>query len=331
MDIAVYIGDLLCQHDCVIVPGFGGFVASYAPAKIHPVTHTFHPPSKYILFNSKLTRDDGLLIDYICQSKGILYDEAKARLEDTVWKLNNSLEKGERIFLKEVGVFRLDAGERLIFEPDETANFLEDSFGLASFVSPPVNRKGYKKRYEPGFVDRRESRRVEKIISRKVLAYMVIILFLFTGGWFGIHSGLVRFGSTEHASIAKIPDPGLEKPFGESLKPEPVAATIPLKDLDFTKEIVNEDDVSLSETPEAEEIVSVPLYHIIGGAFAHEENAEKLLLALRQKGFDAQRPGLSPSGLHMVSYFATHDKNEALLNLASIRRDENQTAWLLKR
>ena len=66
-------------------------------------------------------------------------------------------------------------------------------------------------------------------------------------------------------------------------------------------------------------------------SFKSETNASKLVGILRAKGYDAQRAGLSRKGLFAVAYFSTHDKEEALINLAMIRRDDNPSAWLLKK
>ena len=44
MKIEEHISELLFEHDCVIVPDFGGFVCNYAPARIDPVKHLFEPP-----------------------------------------------------------------------------------------------------------------------------------------------------------------------------------------------------------------------------------------------------------------------------------------------
>jgi hypothetical protein len=332
MEIASYISDLLYRHDCVIVPDFGGFVATYAPAKIHPVTNTFYPPSKNILSNSKLIRDDGLLTDYISQKEGMLYNEAKKILELEVWQLRSRLERRERVFLKEVGTLQFESEGRIIFEPDGTVNYLEDSFGLASFVSSPVVRKGFKKRQESGFVDRRNGSPAERKVLRKIITYAAVILFLLAGGWYGIYSGLLPVGPIQQANMAKLPESLVEKTSSETMKPGPFSATIPLKDIDFREEELSEPEAEVFDSANTgEEEMTLPLFHIIGGAFSNESNADKLQAALRNKGFNAQRPGLSPSGLHMVSYLATPDKDEALLNLAMIRRDENPSAWLLKR
>jgi len=81
MQLSGYISELLYENDCVIIPGFGGFVGNYSSAKIHPVNHTFYPPSKNILFNSKLTSDDGLLLHSVSIGENISYAEARSKTE----------------------------------------------------------------------------------------------------------------------------------------------------------------------------------------------------------------------------------------------------------
>jgi len=72
-------------------------------------------------------------------------------------------------------------------------------------------------------------------------------------------------------------------------------------------------------------------YYIIGGAFQIKQNANKLVGTLRQNGYNATHEGINAKGLHLVSYFNSEDKSEALANLAMIRRDSNPSAWLLKK
>ena len=47
-----HISYLLHEHDCVILPAFGGFVANYNSATIDPIINLMHPP-KNILFSTK--------------------------------------------------------------------------------------------------------------------------------------------------------------------------------------------------------------------------------------------------------------------------------------
>ena len=55
VQLTKYIVQLLHQHDCVIIPDFGGFVAQYKPATLDRVTGFSSPPSKQILFTMMST------------------------------------------------------------------------------------------------------------------------------------------------------------------------------------------------------------------------------------------------------------------------------------
>ena len=59
IELAQHIEALLLENDCVIVPGFGGFVAHYAPATHVKEENLFLPPTRIIGFNSQLKLNTG--------------------------------------------------------------------------------------------------------------------------------------------------------------------------------------------------------------------------------------------------------------------------------
>ena len=61
MSIEDLIADLLMQHNCVIVPSFGGFVAGKTSATFDASKGIMVPPRKSLLFNKQLLNNDGLL------------------------------------------------------------------------------------------------------------------------------------------------------------------------------------------------------------------------------------------------------------------------------
>ena len=63
MKISYHIFNLLQEHDCVIVPNFGAFVARNISAKISSDGSRIYPPNKEITFNKSLIKSDGLLIN----------------------------------------------------------------------------------------------------------------------------------------------------------------------------------------------------------------------------------------------------------------------------
>ena len=62
IELAQHIEALLLENDCVIVPGFGGFVAHYAPATHVKRRKSFLPPTRTIGFNPQLKLNDGVLV-----------------------------------------------------------------------------------------------------------------------------------------------------------------------------------------------------------------------------------------------------------------------------
>ena len=131
------IGDLLLQHNCVIVPSFGGFVAQRTSAKIDPAKGVIIPPKKSVLFNKQLINNDGLLIAALSQANSIPYSEAAEEVQAHINEWEARLQMGGRITIDRVGNLFYDQERNLCFEQDRFYNLLLESFGLSAvhFVS----------------------------------------------------------------------------------------------------------------------------------------------------------------------------------------------------
>ena len=140
MDITAFIRELLFGHDCVIVPGFGGFIGNYTSARIDKSNSTFFPPVKRISFNINLNHNDGLLVGRISEFKGINYADARNLVEEFVKDVRNRLAIGERVVFINIGSFINNHEGNLQFEPDINANYQLDSYGLASFQFSPLEK-----------------------------------------------------------------------------------------------------------------------------------------------------------------------------------------------
>ncbi len=141
MKIYEYISDLLFRYDCVVVPGFGGFITNYYPAEINHATHMFRPPSKRISFNIQLKHNDGLLANHLAAIEKISYKEAITKVEEFVKNINKELTEGKRVNINKIGKLYLDAEENVQFNPSIEVNYLKDSFGMNIFRSPIIKRE----------------------------------------------------------------------------------------------------------------------------------------------------------------------------------------------
>ncbi|WP_114781550.1 HU domain-containing protein [Botryobacter ruber] len=132
------IKQLLHHHDCVVIPEFGGLIARYVSARIHPVKHTLVPPSRRIAFNEKLVLNDGLLISAIAHSNGISQPEAQQLVMAFVHQAKEQLKTENRFQLQDIGIFRYNAARKLEFEFTESENMLDASFGLPEIIARPI-------------------------------------------------------------------------------------------------------------------------------------------------------------------------------------------------
>ncbi len=139
--ITQHISRLLLEHDCVIVPGLGGFVGNYQPAKIHPTSYIFNSPSKSIAFNVNLRNNDGLLLSSIIEEEKLSLQSAESELKSFVAQIQDALRDHKPVKLPGIGRLTVDIENNLQFIPDNSQNYLPDSYGLYTFVAQPVLRE----------------------------------------------------------------------------------------------------------------------------------------------------------------------------------------------
>ena len=154
MKIDHQISALLYSHDCVIIPNFGGFVANYHSAKIHPTQHTFSPPFKKIAFNKSLQNNDGLLANQLVTTENISYTEANKIIDLYVEQLNKTLHENGKIIIEKTGTLFYDVEHNMQFEASDSVNYLLGSFGLTVIQSPPIKRDNFQQKIEKKFKNR---------------------------------------------------------------------------------------------------------------------------------------------------------------------------------
>lgn len=126
------IGNLLLRQNCVIIPGFGGFVAKQTSAKIDYKKGIITPPGKSLLFNRQLINNDGLLISEISRQNALPYDDAAVNVQQMVARWSSDLSAGNRVSIDRVGFLFYDQERNICFEQDKEFNLLLASFGLQS-------------------------------------------------------------------------------------------------------------------------------------------------------------------------------------------------------
>ena len=326
MDITFYLVELLRLHDCVIVPDLGGFVTNYRPAEMDLASNSFNPPVKEIIFTGKLSKNDGLLVNFISDTEGVGYLEARQIIAEFVDETWSKLENGEKIVFEQVGSLQFDRNEKLIFEPDVHENFLLEAYGMEGFQFPQIERKELipAKRI---FSDKEAAR--PAFGSRKVKALIVGVPVLLALIFFTV-SKYSPFddprADLQSSSVTSLP-------LNNSVVPAATASfdTMAAKGVD--KEVVNNIDttnikpaVTLPQQSNPVAIQTDARYHLIGGCFKLRENADKFIERLQASGFKSEMKTLA-NGTYIVIVQSYSDKNEATMALRALREAEPETGY----
>lgn len=312
MDIQQSIEELLYRYNCVVLPEFGAFLTQTKSAVIHETTNALYPPTKVVSFNEQLISNDGLLVSYLAETEKVPYNDM---LNDVVaigkrWK--NQLKQGERLGLKNIGELWMNREEKIQFQPSYQVNYLTSSFGLSSFVANPIQREVLKEEVvtleeKIPFIFTPEQRKSTSI--RPYLKYAAVVLLAASIGF----TGYLLY--EENNSTQFVQQKAQEK-VSKSIQEATFFNKVPLELPSLTI------DVLKKNTP-------VGKHQIVAGAFRVQENADKKVLELREKGFNASYIGINKYGLHMVTYDSFDSVKDALQYLRDIKRTESPEAWLL--
>lgn len=125
-NLVQHIESLIIKHECVIVPGLGGFLTYHDRAIVR--NNRLYAPTQRIRFNSLLTYHDGLLAEAYMQDRHISYSEALAAIKSDVEQITTSLKAGNTFLFGRIGALTLNDGNIILRDND--CKFLPENIGL---------------------------------------------------------------------------------------------------------------------------------------------------------------------------------------------------------
>ncbi len=347
MDVGAVIKEMLFSEDCVIIPGFGGFVSNYQPARIQRETSTFLPPTKEVGFNPELIHNDGMLVHYVMMDGGFTYDEARNQIDRYVQDLFLRLKSGERVFLEGIGSFAVDLEDQIRFISDPGVNFLVDAFGLAPFhfrELPSASDDLFSR--SPLFRPAQPSARKllpgspvpVKNTMKQATRIAIAVPLLLAFSLLPFNARVTQLLNRHPASLMPTPslyhlnypvkDSSVERreilfPIQDTVRPSDQAATDTLAETQKKTSDPGPVPVTIAE-PESGR------FPIIAGSFKARANAESLAGQLSQKGFEG-RVFTAANGFFRVSIqsFATLPEADAALPRLR-QREPAMQLWVLR-
>jgi len=305
-NISSHIADLLYHHDCVIVPGLGGFVANPVPAILDEEKNMFFPPSKEIVFNVNLKHNDGLLISHIASERNITYESAGEIVTDFVTEVSLKLKNGEKILLGKVGELTPGDNNAIIFTPNTAENFNTDSFGLSSFHFTPVvtyQRRTY--RMHPAV------KRTLPVKTRYIAAGIAVVVGLF------VFSPEVKNPAVNQAGGLEFMIPANNTSQTETTETPVTTKPAPVENSAVVAPVQKEEKNTFN-------------YFIIAGSFKKQTQADRYCKELKSKKEINPLIIKSRNGRYRVAIDGFSTKDKALTALKDIRAQKGfKTAWIL--
>jgi hypothetical protein len=319
LDITPFIRELLFGHDCVIIPGFGGFIGNYTPARIDKPTGTFHPPVKQISFNRNLNHNDGLLTGKVSEALKLNYADARNLVEQFADEVKGKLSKGEKVLFDHIGSFFNNHEGNVQFEPDREVNYNLNSFGLTAFQVTPLEEFDVRKRIIPHI----NNGSLRQSNFRKYLWRAAVIVPLL-GAMVAVPLTTNLFKTKVQATslnpLASVEFENNNEASGTkksvvSDQPSQKGDSIPIK---------TEQPVKNEVVPPAENAI----YSIITGSFKLEANAALLMKKLTDEGYSPEIMA-APNGFYRVSALKCSNLEQAIQKKDSVGKKYSGT-WITK-
>ena len=308
MKIEQYISQLLYRYQCVTVPGFGAFLTEFQSAQLDENAHSFYPPKKMISFNPFIKNNDGLLANHLAESEKISYEVAVNAIQTEVSLWKTKIQEFGNFSIKNIGDFSLNSERSIVFVPVDQINYLKESFGLSSFVSPAVKREVYKEQIEELEEQAPIIFTPEKRRNYSVLKYAAV--FLLTAGIAGTVG--YKFYEKKIAKETLLVQTNVQRKVNQKIQEATFYISNPLPSVTLT--------VPAEKLP----------YCVVAGAFRIESNAEEHYQRLLKLGFQkAKRLAPNKHGLFPVLYGSYATYTEAHQAMKDIQKLDNKDAWLL--
>ncbi|WP_291137317.1 SPOR domain-containing protein [Flavobacterium sp. UBA7663] len=311
MQIEKHISDLLYRYQCVTVPGFGAFLTETVSAHVTGSASSFFPPKKVVSFNANVKNNDGLLANHVALQEKMSYELAVIKIGDVVNEWTYLLQNRNRVVLKNIGEISVNNEMNWVFEPANTVNYLTDSFGLSSFVSPEITREVLKQEVEALEEKAPIIFTPERKRDYSYLKYAAVFVVMLGAGGFGYKTYYDQQIQTKTLAVQK----NVQEKVQQQIQEATFVISAPVE------------AVELSVAAPVEE--KMP-YHLVAGAYRSEENANKAIAELKAAGFEnAKMLPLNKHNLYPVVYASFKTLEEAQTDRKNIQKTHNAEAWLM--
>ncbi len=318
-ELVLHIEFLLHEHNCVIIPGFGGFVVNPVHSRRDGLA-TFLAPTNELVFNRDLTHNDGLLAESYMKSNQLMFEAAMQLIEQAVAELKHQLLEQRHVELGKLGSFTMNDEKRFVYTP---ANFVRPAFfGLNRATLKPLIQM------QTASVPSRQIGRDRQLrtvgISAAAVAAVAVLMFLLPVSDTTINRQSAQM--ITETSLFGI-RPALTNAREMTVESENQSSPVSQR----AATVIAPDAAPLS--PSTQELSpNGARFYVVMGVYKLPKGAQKMIEMLQNEGF-TQTGLLHRSGRIDVYAASFTDRTEAEAFLREIHKQysTHSDAWILKR
>lgn len=356
ISLARHIELLLLEHDCVIVPGLGGFIANYADATYSGNgENLFLPPYRTIGFNQQLQVNDGLLVQSYMSTYDTSYPFANLQMEQDLEKILHELDIKGVYELQNLGVLKKGINNNISFTAQDASALTPSLYGLYSYEILPLQHVMQEREIERNMqaassmgiannelapTNTTKRRDVIIRINRHWLdlgisvAAAVVLFFCFS------YPALNNISTETDTVVAaftpmsntdyQAPTLSVEKPITKKVATTPSAINKQTVQVAESSEgqIHQTDKLVASESTRTSTIA--PKYAIVLASYVSRTNAEEYIQKLAKQGLEEGR-FVKDGKVSRILYSEFQTEVEARAALNTLRQQSNEfaEAWIL--
>ena len=318
-----FLEHLLYDHECVIIPQFGGFVVNAQDFQFNAKEGKIYPKRKCVAFNEKLKTDDRFLTTEWAKKQSISQKEASIEITAISKELKSQISTQGYLTIGELGAFTLNSENRLSFSPNPDFNADLSVFGLFPVGLGQALPKEKKPVLEvvpvaedlPSYTPEPSPIKVSR--STYVYALMAFII-----------GGLGAFFLTEPASNqsqSSLNPIKIEKKMAATVAVAAPAVPAPVQ-LDTVQKEVISAPVSV-EAPGNQDVI-----YLVAASFQSLTQAEKGLKEFKSRGFDQAEIILKneQTKFYRISLGTEHSMDAGYAKAMELKASKKVDIWVYK-
>lgn len=345
-DLSRHIEYLLLEHDCVIIPHFGAFVANHMNSQWSADEELFLPPYRTVHFNDHIRHDDNLLLNSIIKSYHISSSLAEQEIVEFVSHVKQQLLENGSFDFGSIGLFTQEGENSAInFSPCQAGIATPHLYGLDSFQFRQLPQQlltakvisSSKLENNLGKIHTDEKHiviRINKHVANYVAAITASVILFFSFATPVSNTTLITTQTADtqlfipqHLQTPKLNLPAAAQPQLLQIYDEDIVESTN-EPVVKSEEIKPEQQVNA--LPETEARESQSSYAIVLASSVSKSNAENYVKNLKSRGYDASIHVNGKMVRVIIPGFATsHDAHEKMENMR-MSSDEFKGIWMLK-